>query len=193
MASPRIFARLRNVRMRVGRIGSHLQRRASSHRGTSDPQVVVDQMAFVKRVEPLRTFLRAASILIWLESRPDAKALRLVSSGDMKYAAHLKQKASSGALTSYGQPAGAQLLYRETAVDHFGKVFAGFCSEQAALAITSGLHWLSTGVISPACFLQAQHTGNDTYQLRLGLIWPEIEPNDSTPIFLFVGEETPLE
>ncbi len=148
-------------------------------------------MAFAKRIGPLRTVLGAAAILIWLELRIHADALRFVSSRDMKHAAHLKQQAASGALTSYGQPAGAQLLYRETAVDHFGKVPARFCSEQAALAITSGLHWSSTGVISPAGFLQAQYTGNDTYQLRLGLIWPEIEPNDSTPIFLFVGEETP--
>ena len=142
---------------------------------------------------PLRTVLGAAHILIWLELHIDADALRFVSSRDMKYAAHLKQKASSGALTSYGQPAGTQVLTREIAVDHFGKVLARFRSEQAALAITSGLHWLSTGVISPACFLQAQYTGNDTYQLRLGLIGPETEPNDSTPIFLFVGEETPIE
>ncbi len=150
-------------------------------------------MAFAKRIGPLRTVLGAASVLIWLELHIDADALRFVSSRDMKHAAHLKQQASSGALTSYGQPAGAQLLYRATAVDHFGKVLARFCSEQAAPAITSGLHWLSAGVISPTCFLQPQYTGNDTYQLRLGLVWPETEPNDSTPIFLFVGEETPIE
>lgn len=150
-------------------------------------------MAFAKRIGPLRTVLRSASIVIWPELRLGVDALPFVSSRDMKHAAHLKQQASSGALTSYGQPAGAQLLYRETAVDHFGKVLARFCSEQAALAITSGLHWLSTGVISPACFLQAQYTGNDTYQLRLGLIWPETEPNDSTPIFLCVGQESPVE
>ncbi|KAL0041038.1 hypothetical protein WJX77_002934 [Trebouxia sp. C0004] len=63
-------------------------------------------------------------------------------------------------LSTFGQPAGAQVLYCETAVEHFGK---------------------------------AQCTGNDTYHLRLGLIRPETEPNDSTLILLFVGEETPIE
>lgn len=150
-------------------------------------------MAFAKRIGPLRTVLGAASILIWLELRIGVDALRFVSSRDMKHAAQLKQQASSGALTSYGQPAGARLLYRETAVDHFGKVLARFCSEQAAPAVTSGLQSLSDGVISPSRFLQAQYTGNDTYQLRLSLIWPQTEPNDSTPIFLFVGQKTPID
>lgn len=92
-------------------------------------------MAFAKRIGPLRTVVGAASILIWLELRIGVDALRFVSSRDMKHAAQLKQQASSGALTSYGQPAGARLLYRETAVDHLARYL--LASAQSKLRLLS--------------------------------------------------------
>ncbi len=52
----------------------------------------------------------------------EAGALRAVHSRDVGHATELREKASSGALTSYDQPAGAQVRYRAMSVDQFAKV-----------------------------------------------------------------------
>ena len=40
---------------------------------------------------------------------------------------------------------------------------------------------------------QVQYTRNDTFEQRFHLFWPEDKPNDTSPIFLFCGQEETLE
>ena len=41
--------------------------------------------------------------------------------------------------------------------------------------------------------LQAQYTRNETYKMQYRLVWPRTKPNTSSAIYLFCGQEVPIE
>ena len=86
-------------------------------------------------------------------------------------------------LTSYGPPVFVEAI-KNTSIDHFGAV-------RPATAAAAVIFTISAPLRCPfARVLQAQY---ETYNMRYILVWPKTKPNTSSAIYLFCGQEIPLE
>ena len=129
----------------------------------------------------------ALSMTLLLAVVPRTEAMRIRTPADRKRSEEVWTKAAAPDTTSYGTPQ-VLVLSRTTSVDHFSSV----CPVEVLQQNSDAVYFLRSLCDGISCFLQAQYTQNDTFELRYILVYPTDPPTADSPIFLFCGQETPL-